>query len=63
MQKVLKIFQIFLYVLLAANLFFWGTIYGSGHKVPADTNRHFAFISLVIIMLLIIVFFLRKKTL
>jgi len=62
MQKVVKILKIILTVLLVANLFFWAAIHGSGHKIPAETNRQFAFNSLGLTILLIIMFFLKRHS-
>lgn len=62
MQKVLNILKVFLYVLLGANLFFWAAAHGSGHKIPADTNRQFAFTSFVLVVSLIIMFFLKRHS-
>lgn len=63
MRIVVNILKLFLPVLLCANLFFWMAAHGSGHKIPAETNWYFAFTSLALTILLIIVFFLRKKIL
>jgi hypothetical protein len=55
---VLKIVLVFLLIL---DLFFWASIYGSGHKIPQQTEITLGIYALLLISGLILVVFAGRK--
>ncbi len=61
MKIALLVIKIILILLLIFNLFFWAGIYGSGHKIPKETEITLSVWAISLISTLIAVAFIKRK--
>ncbi len=61
MKRLLQILQVGIALLLILALFFWAGLYGTGHKIPVETDiTAFKYIS-VLTLLYIILKYIRRR--
>ena len=61
MRILLLLLIIILALLLVANLFIWAIAPASGHRIPAKTNFAFGLSSVILLLLLAIVIFIKQR--
>jgi hypothetical protein len=61
MRQFINILQVVFVILLVLTLFIWLMARGSGHNIPLKTNVEFGIQSLILVILLILSIFIKRK--
>jgi hypothetical protein len=61
MRVLIVILRVLVIIALSAVLFFWLAAHASGHKIPSETDWSFGITSVLLLLVLLVLFFIRRK--
>ena len=61
MRVLIVVLKVLVIIALCADLLLWLAVHGSGHKIPSKTDWSFGITSILLLIVLLVLFFIRPK--